>query len=814
MYKIFFSAMAYDSGKSGISVYINNVLRELAARDDCQLEVLACREDVELLPKSENIKYLEVSPFLCKPLVNMLWHLFILSWSIDWKKYDFAILPAGNRRLISCCRKFTIAVVHDLSQYHVKQKYDYFRMLYCRRILPFFLKRINRVVAVSGSTAGDLEKYWKIPASRISVNYNGYDKKCFAPATGKTDKETEALLKRLGLSKKYIFYVSRIEHPGKNHLALIKAYERLPQAIRDEYDLVLGGSFWAGAEIVKEYAEESPDAARIKFIGFISHDELAPLYQQAAMYIFPSLFEGFGLSLLEAMACGVPTACSSTSSLGEIADGAAVCFDPENIDEITSAMQEILEKPELQKQLVAKGFKRLEDFDWRKHADKLVNIYERSNGALPRKSYLDGCVKGFEALVSFAACIVFALPLLGYTACRRIFTGKKMFWRERIYGKNEQVLTIRYFNLKNQISSKASLFYYVMTFRLRLVGVSIRKYPGEYREIGDLDLFTDCPGIFSLWFLRMSRGIAYSGRITTELQYVTERTLGGDIMILLRTLPAIIFFNPAKEFVSKVRLLDVEFDNVDMKETLTAFSRDIADGKKKKVYFVNADCFNIAANNVDYLEILRKGDYILPDGIGMLLACKMLKVGLKENVNGTDMLPFLCQMASDNKYSIFLFGAKPGVANTMREKLEESYPAIRIVGTCDGFVLGKEAEAEMIAELKRLKPEILLVALGAPLQEKWIDEHVEELPCRLMIGVGGLFDFYSGYIRRAPVWMREVGLEWFFRFLMEPRKRFKRYFLGNPSFLWRARKWIRLQEKVRKINEQERKTGNSHPEKD
>ena len=795
MYKIFFSAMAYDSGKSGISVYINNVLRELAARNDCQLEVLACREDVKLLPQSENIKYLEVSPFICKPVVNMLWHLFILPWTIDWKKYDFAILPAGNRRLISRCRKFTIAVVHDLSQYHVEQKYDCFRMFYCRRILPFFLKRINRVVAVSGSTGEDLEKYWGIPASRISVNYNGYDEKCFSPVTGEADAETKALLKRLGIDKKYIFYVSRIEHPGKNHLALIKAYEQLPQVIRDEYDLVLGGSFWAGSEMVKEYAEKSPDTSRIKFIGFITHDELVPLYQQAAMYIFPSLFEGFGLSLLEAMACGVPTACSSISSLGEIADGAAVCFDPENVSEITSAMRQILEKPELRKQLVEKGFKRLEDFSWRKHADKLIGIYEQSNGVLPRKKHFDCCIRLFEALLGVAACLVFALPLWVYTACRRIFTGKRMFCSECIYGKNERVLTVRYFNLKNQISSKASLFYYVMTFRLRLVGVSIRKYPGEYREIGDLDLFTDCPGIFSLWFLRMSRGIAYSGRLSTELQYVTECSLGGDIMILLRTLPAIIFFNPAKEFVPRIRLLDVEFDNIDMKEALAAFADDIAEGRKKKVYFVNADCFNIAVNNTEYLEMLRKGDYILPDGIGMLLACKMLKVGLKENVNGTDMLPFLCQMASDNKYSIFLFGAKPGIADKMREKLEYKYPAIRIVGTCDGFVLGKEAETEMINSIKRLKPDIMLVALGAPLQEKWINEHAEKLPCRLMIGVGGLFDFYSGNIRRAPVWMREVGLEWFFRFLMEPRKRFKRYFLGNPLFLWRARKWIGSQEK-------------------
>ena len=98
------------------------------------------------------------------------------------------------------------------------------------------------------------------------------------------------------------------------------------------------------------------------------------------------------------------------------------------------------------------------------------------------------------------------------------------------------------------------------------------------------------------------------------------------------------------------------------------------------MYSVNADCFNKAFKDKEYLELLRKGDYILPDGIGVLLACKMMNAGLRENVNGTDMLPFICEMAVDNDYSMYLFGAKPGVAALMREKLMEIYPGLRIVG--------------------------------------------------------------------------------------------------------------------------------------
>lgn len=783
MYKIFVSATAYDSGKSGISVYINNVLKELA--QEHQLEVIAFRDDIELLPESENIKYLIAASFLRKPLINMLWHLFILPWTLKWKKYDFILLPAANRRLLRFCRKFTIAVVHDLSQYHVEQKYDFLRMFYCKKVLPFYLKRVNRVVAVSGSTATDLERFWKIPASRIKINYNGFDGRNFN-SKPLDRKEIPAKFK---LEKKYIFYVSRIEHPGKNHLNLIKAYEALPEKIKSEYDLVLAGSFWPGSEAVKAYAEQSSMVENIKFIGFVKHEELASLYHNCSLYIFPSLFEGFGLSLLEAMACGVPVACSKTSSLGEIAADAALLFDPGQVSEISSAMRDILGKPALREKLVKLGFERLKAFDWGKHAAEIIKLYENGSKAVARNGIFDCCVRGVEWLLALVICMLISLPVLCLALCRRIFIGKKIFSSEKMCGKNECVLTVRRFNFNNIVLRNAALFYYVLIFDLRLVGVSIRLYPEENRQTGDSDLFLDCPGIFSLWFLRMSRGIAYRGRLATELEYVNERSFWGDIMIILRSFPALVFYNGNVEFPAKINLLDVEFDNMGMTETIAAFAKDIDAGEQKKVYFVNSDCFNKAVNDRNYLDLLRKGDYILPDGIGVLLACKMLGLGLKENVNGTDLLPFLCKMACSNDYSVFLFGAKPGVAALTRQKLKEVYPSLRIVGERDGYLTGANDESKLLNELNELKPDILLVALGVPAQEKWIAGHCDELTCRLLIGVGGLFDFYSGNIKRAPRWLREIGLEWVFRAAMEPVKKFKRYAIGNNLFIWRVFRW-------------------------
>ena len=785
MHKIFVSAMAYDSGKSGISVYINNVLRELAVKH--KLEVMALADDIELLPQSENIKYLKVSPFLRKPVINMLWHLFILPWILPWKKHDFIFLPAANRRILQFTRKFTIAVVHDLSQYHVEHKYDFLRMFYCKKVLPFYLKRMNRVVAVSGSTADDLERFWDIPASRITVNHNGFDRERF----NASPVDSSEILTKYKLEKKYILYISRIEHPGKNHLRLIKAYEALPEKLQNEYDLVLGGSFWPGSEAVKEYAEKSQVSKNIRFIGFVKNQDLPPLYHAASLYVFPSLFEGFGLSLLEAMACGVPVTCSETSSLGEIAGNVALLFDPEDIEQIRSSMQDILEKPELRKELIATAFEHLKLFDWKTHADELIMLYEDSNNVFPRRSRLNFLTRISDSLIAFVFWLIFAIPIFCYTLLRKIFTGKDMFFSEKIYGKNEKVLNLRYFNVSNVISQKASLFYYVMIFKLRLVGVSIRTCDGENRQIGDADLFMDCPGILSLWFLRMSRGIAYSGRLETELDYITNRSFRSDMLIILRSILAIVFFSPNKEFVSEVNLMDVKFNNISMNDAISVFTKDIAEGRQKKVYYVNADCFNKAVKDREYLEILHKGDYILPDGIGVLLACKMMNIGLRENLNGTDMLPFICQMAVENDYSIYLFGAKPGVAALMRDKLIETYPGLRIVGERNGYFSEDSTEKEMIDEINELKPDILLVALGVPMQEKWIDKHCNELSCKLMIGVGGLFDFYSGRIKRAPLWLREMGLEWVFRLIMEPKNKFKRYTFGNSSFLLNFRRWKR-----------------------
>jgi glycosyltransferase involved in cell wall biosynthesis len=365
-YKIFVSGMAYDGGKSGISFCIKKVVKYLSK--DNYVELLLLKQDAERFPvKNDNLKIISVSNLLAKPVVNMLWHLFILPFTRNYKKYDFIVLPAGNRRLFCCYPRYTIVIFHDLSQFHIDQKYDRFRMFYIKRIIPLFLKKADSIMAISYSTKKDLEKYYNL--KDVWVNHNGYEKPVVSEAKGK---------KVADVNGKFLFYLARVEHPGKNHLNLIKAYEKLPDDVKQEYILVFAGKVWEGSEPVMNYVANSADKARIKFMGFVEEDELNWLYKNCSLYIFPSFFEGFGLPILDAMNYGVPVICSNTSSLPEVGGKAVLTFDPNNVQQIKDRIIEVLKDNSLQESMIKAGFEQVEKFDWAKHVQKIKKDYEKN----------------------------------------------------------------------------------------------------------------------------------------------------------------------------------------------------------------------------------------------------------------------------------------------------------------------------------------------------------------------------------------------------------------------------------------------------
>jgi exopolysaccharide biosynthesis WecB/TagA/CpsF family protein len=235
----------------------------------------------------------------------------------------------------------------------------------------------------------------------------------------------------------------------------------------------------------------------------------------------------------------------------------------------------------------------------------------------------------------------------------------------------------------------------------------------------------------------------------------------------------------------KFQMLGVKIANVTMNEGLDLIDQAIECGAKKSFAFVNADCLNRATLNHAYARVLSRQEAVFADGSGINLAARMRGIRVKDNVNGTDMFPLLCERAAEKHHGIFLLGARPGVAEAVAAHMQVQYPGLIVSGTHDGYFTGEQTDA-VIDTINRSGAAILLVAMGAPHQEIWINKHLSKLNVNVAIGVGGLFDFFGGRIPRAPVWLRQAGCEWTYRLWQEPGRMWQRYLIGNPLFVLRT----------------------------
>ncbi|MBO9410772.1 WecB/TagA/CpsF family glycosyltransferase [Ruegeria sp. R8_2] len=211
----------------------------------------------------------------------------------------------------------------------------------------------------------------------------------------------------------------------------------------------------------------------------------------------------------------------------------------------------------------------------------------------------------------------------------------------------------------------------------------------------------------------------------------------------------------------------------------------LLDGTHQTVFFLNAHCANIRARNHTYRAALARADMILPDGIGVEVAAKLQGVQFAENLNGTDFVPKLLKRAARLGQSVYLLGGRPGTAQAAAARLQHTTPNLVVAGTRDGYE-GASRVDEAIDDINQSGADILLVAMGVPLQELWIMQNRHRLNPRITLGVGALFDFLAGNVRRAPRIVRRARMEWAWRLAMEPRRMARRYLLGNFEFLGRA----------------------------
>jgi len=630
MATLLYIAMPYDQGKSGISEYIRATIHALSQLYSLKL-VATARDMPELSQQLVGEGHsLHVLPtHWDQPLLNLIWFQFLGPWLTRQADLDAVFVPAGNRRLLGWSARPVVSTIHDLAPLKLPGKYGRLRQGYWQHILPRRFQRCHQLLAISKQTAEDLQSLTQVQPAQITVAHNGYRENVYqADPPASVKAADQAVYARHGLTQAYVLYVARIEDPGKNHLGLLKAWMALPPALQQQYQLVLAGADWNGAERVHAWvAHHQPPGVR--FLGFVPDADLPALYRGASLYVQPSLYEGFGLPLLEAMASGTPILSSDRGALPEVGGSAVAYCDPLDAAQMSAAMAHLLDNPAARQQLRDKGLVRARTFSWQAHAQTIARLLEAPSDTLS--------------------------------------------------------------------------------------------------------------------------------------------------------------------------LLGLNLNNLTLSAVLETLRQRLRQGHKTRVFYVNADCLNLAATHPEYREQLRQAEFRLPDGSGIRLGARLTGQTLRENLNGTDMFPALCELALQEGQSVYLLGGRPEVSTALVSKLQQRWPGLKIAGHQHGY-FEPEQVPELIQSINASGAGFLFVALGAPLQEAFISRHLDALRVPLMFGVGGLFDFYAERIPRAPLWLRGLGLEWSWRLAQEPGRLWRRYILGNPLFVARVlkygRHWPVLSEKA------------------
>jgi glycosyltransferase involved in cell wall biosynthesis len=375
--KIGVSTSVIQRGKSGVGQYVLALTRALlteAARHEFTLFVL--EEDRPHFAFADGPMRIVTVPERHRPPVkDILWHQVELPRLARELGLDVLHVPS-YRRLLWQHPCALVGTIHDLAPFRFPEKYDWMRMLYGRTVVRRLAHRQDEIVAVSRTTANDITRFFRVPAGRITVIHNGLDHERFNP--GRSDDASRIIAQRYDVQRPFFLYVARLEHPAKNHARLIAAFNHFKTRWPSPWQLVLCGGDWHGAAVIHDLVQRSPFAADIRCTGFVPDTELPTWYRAASVFVYPTLFEGFGLPPLEAMACGCPVLASKLDAIEEVCGEAAAWTNASDVDDLTLQLIRIASDNDLRDRLKAAGLVRANQFDWRTTAAATLRVYERA----------------------------------------------------------------------------------------------------------------------------------------------------------------------------------------------------------------------------------------------------------------------------------------------------------------------------------------------------------------------------------------------------------------------------------------------------
>ena len=229
-------------------------------------------------------------------------------------------------------------------------------------------------------------------------------------------------------------------------------------------------------------------------------------------------------------------------------------------------------------------------------------------------------------------------------------------------------------------------------------------------------------------------------------------------------------------------ILNTYVNALTLDETVAEVEDIIARGVPTQHVVVNASKVNLMEADSELVEIVNACPLINADGASIVWAAKKLGVPLSERVTGIDLFLRLVEVAAEKNYGIYLFGAKEEVVTKVKAIFWEKYPALRVVGFRNGYFTEAD-ETQIVSDMAASGADMMFVAFSSPKKEYWVHKHLDTIGIPFVMGVGGSFDVIAGVTDRAPKWMQDHGLEWFYRFVQEPGRLWKRYIIGNAKFV-------------------------------
>jgi glycosyltransferase involved in cell wall biosynthesis len=373
--KIGIDTFACDGGKSAVGVYLTQLLKRIPP-SGANYELFGWDFDrfaySEAAPNMEFISRCSVNG----KTANSVWHIYKYPEFAQSRAWNACFFPAAHKRLPYKSPCPSIGAVHDMAAWWGSRKARQQLGVVIRMMLPNSLRHLDRIIAVSQWIKEELVELAGIKESYIEVVPNGIDLSAFHPRP--RGEESVVLIQPFSFRRPYLLYASRLEHPMKNHVRLIEAFGIFKERTKYPHRLVLAGADSHGSEKIKEAASASKYRKDIFFTGYFPSSSLPELYAGADMVVVPSMYEGFGMGVLEAMASGVPVVCARAASLPETAEHAALYFDPLKPEDMADRMVTMTTNRDIYRESRRLGIERAQDFSWDRCAERTLQIIQET----------------------------------------------------------------------------------------------------------------------------------------------------------------------------------------------------------------------------------------------------------------------------------------------------------------------------------------------------------------------------------------------------------------------------------------------------